>query len=79
MVVDLGYFYAMEDAVMRKFFQATHDLSDAAESGMSLTDIDLICLENYVALLHITLSKLRRQADRAQTKIQNHPLSSSSH
>ena len=69
----------MEDEVLRKFFQATHNLKEATESGMSLNEIDLICLENYVALLHITLSKLRRQTLRLQSEGDFRDHSSSPH
>jgi hypothetical protein len=70
----------MEDAVLRNFFLATHNLREAAELGMSLTDIDLMCLENHVALLHITLSKLRREADRPpDSDPHDHSLSPRSH
>jgi hypothetical protein len=36
------------------------------ESGMSLDDIDHLCLENYISLLPISYSEWRRQYHRPQ-------------
>jgi hypothetical protein len=55
----------MDNDVLRRFFMAAQDLREAMESGMSLDDIDRLCLENYISLLHISYSEWRRQSHRA--------------
>jgi len=40
---------------------ATQELREAMENGMPLDDIDRLCLENYISLLHLTYSEWKRQ------------------
>ena len=40
---------------------ATQELREAMEKGMSLDDIDRLCLENYISLLHLSYSEWKRQ------------------
>jgi hypothetical protein len=51
----------MDAPELRKFYVATQNLREAMEADVPLDDLDLLSLENYIALLQITCTEWRRR------------------
>ena len=51
----------MEVPELRKLYQAIQEFREAMENDLPLNDFDRVCLENYMALLHITYIEWKRR------------------
>jgi hypothetical protein len=51
----------MDAPELRNFYVATQNLREAMESDLPLDDLDLLSLENYIALLQITCTEWKRR------------------
>jgi hypothetical protein len=51
----------MDAPELRNFHVATQNLREAMESDVPLDDLDLLSLENYIALLQITCTEWKRR------------------
>jgi len=51
----------MDEPELRNFYVATQNLREAMESDIPLDDLDLLSLENYIALLQITCTEWKRR------------------
>ena len=46
---------------LRKLYEAIQEFREAMEGDLPLNDFDRVCLENYMALLHITYIEWKRR------------------
>ena len=51
----------MDAPELRNFYVATQNLREAMESDFPLDDLDLLSLENYIALMQITCTEWKRR------------------
>ena len=51
----------MEPTVINNFYKATQNLREAMECDLPLTDLDRICLENYLFLIQMTYAEWKRR------------------
>ena len=51
----------MQPAVITNFLRAVQDLREAMELDLPLSDVDRICVENYIFLIQITYFEWKRR------------------
>ena len=50
-----------EVSELRKLYEAIQEFRESMEGDLPLNDFDRVCLENYMALLHITYVEWKRR------------------
>ena len=50
-----------EVSELRKLYEAIQEFRESMERDLPLNDFDRVCLENYMALLHITYIEWKRR------------------
>ena len=50
-----------EVSELRKLYEAIQEFRESMEGDLPLNDFDRVCLENYMALLHITYIEWKRR------------------
>lgn len=50
-----------EVSELRKLYEAIQEFRESMEGDLALSDFDRVCLENYMALLHITYVEWKRR------------------